>query len=74
MLRPTQNQQVALSELRHTRDVVEFLSASLDAAKDRTVFLNDTDQIKLAQGEARTLVALLELIGASGFSTSGKRG
>lgn len=74
MLRPNPQQQAALSELRHNRDVVEFLSACLDSAKDNTVFLNDADQLKQAQGEARTLATLLTLIGAPGFSTSGKRG
>jgi hypothetical protein len=73
MVKPDPRQAQALLELRARTDVVEFLQACFEDTKTRLVMQPETDTLRVLQGEARVLQALLGYIIPDTTQQSGKR-
>jgi hypothetical protein len=61
MVKPTPQQAKALQALQGQSDVLEFMEACLEDAKNRLVTQVELDTLRVLQGEARTYQHLLAL-------------
>ncbi len=59
MARPDAQQLKALQALRTNKDVVEFLEAGLEEAKNRLIVLEQPEAVRVTQGRAQAYQELL---------------
>lgn len=71
MTQPTPAQARALEDLRHNREVHDYLQACLDESKHRLITVVGAEDVRVLQGQAQAYQSLLNLI--DGKQKSGKR-